>query len=694
MKTFLLSFLLIVSSLAQSQTENKEIDSLKTLLSKSQNEREAPNLIVELSNSYLYINADSTRYYLEMAKPLLSRSPDSTKSDWYMTSYAMHLDAKRFDSAKYHLDKTKQYKDLNYHYSRRYYDNLGFYYYYKANFSKALSAWSEAYDLSVKEQDLEFQRNFLGKIAVCHQQLGNFQEGIEIQLLALDLAKKTDNKDSEARAYNNMGMLFEKLEDYDKALENLLKGIKIDSLLGNEQSKVNSYINLGIVHRKIGEKKQDTTFLLKAKKYYQTALEISRELEYSQGIYGSVSNMAILESTMGNDEQAIVFGREAIQLNVEAADKVGELTARSNLALSLKYTGNIQEAESQANRAIALGKETGFRSGLLDAYFVLSSVKKEQGDYKEAYNAYVNYSEIEDSISSGEVKNRVNELEIRYQTAEREVDLAQTRASLAESEIEVRQKNNMIYGSFGIAMILGLLGYLVYNQQRLKNRQQAKEFELNNALVKIETQNKLQEQRLRISRDLHDNIGSQLTFITSSLDNLKYGMKNVDSAVESKITEIGSFTKSTINELRDTIWAMNKEYIDLDDLEGRMGNLMEQARLASPDIQFSLSIDPSIDRGHTFTSVEGVNLYRIIQEAVNNAIKYAEASQIYLEMSQVKGGVQMEIRDNGNGFNPARQSMGNGLRNMKKRAIDVGATLNISSKAGQGSSVLLVLSTP
>ena len=80
-------------------------------------------------------------------------------------------------------------------------------------------------------------------------------------------------------------------------------------------------------------------------------------------------------------------------------------------------------------------------------------------------------------------------------------------------------------------------------------------------MAKIETQNKLQEQRLRISRDLHDNIGAQLTFIISSIDNLKFGFTDISEKLGSKLSNISSFTQQTIYELRDTIWAMNKEIL-------------------------------------------------------------------------------------------------------------------------------------
>ena len=83
----------------------------------------------------------------------------------------------------------------------------------------------------------------------------------------------------------------------------------------------------------------------------------------------------------------------------------------------------------------------------------------------------------------------------------------------------------------------------------------------------------MQEQRLRISRDLHDNIGSQLTFIISSIDNLKFVTKDVNEKLKDKLSSISSFTSDTIFQLRDTIWAMNKSEITIEDLHARIYRL-------------------------------------------------------------------------------------------------------------------------
>ena len=205
-------------------------------------------------------------------------------------------------------------------------------------------------------------------------------------------------------------------------------------------------------------------------------------------------------------------------------------------------------------------------------------------------------------------------------------------------------------------------------------------------MAKIETQNKLQEQRLRISRDLHDNIGAQLTFIISSIDNLKYGFTDIGEKLGNRLTAISNFTSRTIYELRDTIWAMNKESITFEDLRVRIANFMEHAKSASEKTKFSFIID--VDQAHLLSSVEGMNIYRIIQEAVNNALKYANATEIEVNISKTQNRFQIEIADNGTGFNQGTADHGNGLNNMKKRSYEIGADFQIKSSE-KGTTILL-----
>lgn len=236
-----------------------------------------------------------------------------------------------------------------------------------------------------------------------------------------------------------------------------------------------------------------------------------------------------------------------------------------------------------------------------------------------------------------------------------------------------------------------MLGYLLYNQQKLKNKQLHKEAELKSTLVKIETQNKLQEQRLRISRDLHDNIGAQLTFIISSIDNLQFAFPNMEQNISRKLKKISEFTSKTIYELRDTIWAMNKEKISVEDLQARISNFIEKARTASPNTAFSFQFDSEQNKQYEFSSVIGMNIYRIIQESVNNALKYAEASEIKVHIEKLQQQFKIEIIDNGKGFLLAEVELGNGINNIKKRAKEIGGEAEVHTIVREGTQILILL---
>ena len=186
----------------------------------------------------------------------------------------------------------------------------------------------------------------------------------------------------------------------------------------------------------------------------------------------------------------------------------------------------------------------------------------------------------------------------------------------------------------------------------------------------------MHEQRLTISKDLHDNIGSQLTFIISSLDNLKYFEFAKDKLYE-KFDAIGGFTKHTITDLRDTIWAMNKEEITFEDLKTRTTNFIEAAKASLLGIQFEFNYPYEFDT-KALTSKLGIDVYRIIQEAVNNAVKHSRASVIKVNFEQEGKNVIVSIIDNGIGFDKATVAEGNGLQSMQKRAEAINAKFEIT----------------
>ena len=134
---------------------------------------------------------------------------------------------------------------------------------------------------------------------------------------------------------------------------------------------------------------------------------------------------------------------------------------------------------------------------------------------------------------------------------------------------------------------------------------------------------------------------------------------------------------------------MNKTEISLEDLQSRISNFIDKADLASDGVDFDFRSNASEIGDLKFSSVEGMNIYRIIQESINNALKYSEAKHIKVDFSLEKSALLFQILDDGKGFDIANTLMGNGINNMKKRAHDIGADIDVSSKIDKGTKVVL-----
>ena len=157
-----------------------------------------------------------------------------------------------------------------------------------------------------------------------------------------------------------------------------------------------------------------------------------------------------------------------------------------------------------------------------------------------------------------------------------------------------------------------------------------------------------------------------------------------------KLFGISSFTTQTIYELRDTIWAMNKSNITFEDLQSRIINFIDNAKMTSEQTKFTFIIDETVNKESTFSSVQGMNIYRIIQEAVNNSIKYANASEVKVMISENKG-FHIKITDDGIGFAEDQVELGNGINNMKKRARDLNGSFAISSSIKKGTAITVII---
>lgn len=542
--------------------------------------------------------------------------------------------------------------------------------------------------------------------------IANTSKVIKLTLENVEKARKIKYQKGMADGYFSLGLMYYYQGKYDKNTFYMLRAIRIYEQQNDVASLVKVYgdygyqlkrrnmpqavsfmnraIKLGeaanvwgelrAVYDNYGVLKEMQMDLDSALYFYNKALKFKEADKDELGIPYSLNKIAMVKIMQKKYEEAKQLFDRAYAVRVKKDDKIGIAENLNFYGYYYKNIGNKEKAIAYFTKALELSKKHNYKNLIQENYQVLSELYENNKEYARALEYYKNHVRYKDSIQNFEISSRQAELEIEYETEKKEKEILIQKAALA-------QKNFWLLGIAALLIISVLLGTLFFNRLKVKNKQILRENELKEALQLTETQNKLQEQRLVISRDLHDNIGAELTFIISSLDNLKYGFTIEDEKLNERLSGISTFTRNTIMELRDTIWAMNKDEITFPDLKTRIANFIENAKTASHGVRFDFEIDADIPDEVTFSSLKGINLYRVIQEAIHNSLKYAEATLIRVKIEKAGNHYIIRITDNGKGFDAAAPRFGNGLANMKKRMAESGGEVFISSEINEGTEI-------
>ena len=196
-------------------------------------------------------------------------------------------------------------------------------------------------------------------------------------------------------------------------------------------------------------------------------------------------------------------------------------------------------------------------------------------------------------------------------------------------------------------------------------------------LKNLQHKYQLQLERERIARELHDNVGSQLTYLINKIEDDHISLSN-----EQEASKLSNFARGTMRELRETIWALNSKEVAPEDLENKIKQL---ARLHK-DFNQSIEVDWCANNHHPpgINPLKALNIYRIIQEALNNAGKYSQASMVTVRIEHSENRLRVTVTDNGKGFDPEQINEGYGLKNMRKRAQEMNSEFNLSSELQKG----------
>ena len=205
--------------------------------------------------------------------------------------------------------------------------------------------------------------------------------------------------------------------------------------------------------------------------------------------------------------------------------------------------------------------------------------------------------------------------------------------------------------------------------------------------LRLERALAVEKMRTKISRDLHDDLGSTLSSISILSGQVKSRLIKQPETVEPILDKINESAIKMNDSLQDLVWAVKPENDTLQELLVRME-------------QFASGILESKNINYTFTGPTTVsdiklnpelirNIYLIFKEAVNNAAKYSNCANVTITIKEKGKQLSLSVIDDGIGFNPETVKRGNGLNNMTKRAAQIGGSLNIISEPNKQSGIVL-----
>lgn len=625
MKLLLSCILFLSAGILFSQTQ-QQLDSLEKLIPKKQG-KEKVQLLNDLTFYYFRSDAKKAIAFgsksLKLAKTLGDETIlANTYNDYSMPFLTTGDFQKSVDLNYKALEIRIRLKDTTGIISS--YAKLGNGYYELGQFKKAQQSYNKAiYFAKILGDDNTLLQIYQNSANVL--EAGGFiKEALQMQLDVHEIAVRTDNKLVQLSNYGNLGSCYQKLNQFDKAREMYLKAIPIAKEINQPEQLAMVYQGLGVVER--AAKNTDLGL-----KYYQQALQLYRKLH----------------------------------------SKTGEGIIAVNIGNSFLDLKQPDSAAFYLNLGLKLVTETKSYRQILNAYNGLADLELERKNYQKAAEYLVLKNKYQDSVTIFQGNELIADVFGKYELEKHQRALAQS---------EAKNARNQLYQAIwiGVSFALFLLFVVVFLFFRHKRKIAKEELIRTKQEEHYLREKQLNDQKLSISRELHDNIGSQITYLISSIDNLSY-LDEENTSLNSRLYDLSDFGRNTMQELRSTIWAMNAE-------DGNVETLLTRVESLKNKIPVSIEITNKLPLGYPLKSTELLNLYRIIQEAIQNTLKHTEATKVLISLEEKQNQAVVTISDNGSGIKN-ENNPGNGLRNMRYRCEQIGGTFTLTSSENEGTTI-------
>ncbi|HMH22814.1 MAG TPA: sensor histidine kinase [Puia sp.] len=350
------------------------------------------------------------------------------------------------------------------------------------------------------------------------------------------------------------------------------------------------------------------------------------------------------------------------------------------------------EAKKYAELAMLAARESRHKETMANALVVMAEYDNKTGDQPAAYQALHLATVLNDSVLTETNIKQANTLAAIYENDKKEKAITQLEIDKKTESADVRQKallNTIFLITILGLLLLGTISYLYFKNRRQIQQQRIAELEKEKQLMGIEAMLKGQEEeRSRLARDLHDGLSGMLSGVKISFSNMRENLV-MDSANATVFERSLGRLDNTISELRKVAHNLMPEALVRFGLKSAVQDFCESMQLSGN----TKIICEQFGSDRKTGSIADINIYRIIQELVNNALVHGKAAQILVQLTKTADKVLITVEDDGRGFDlhPLQRSPGIGLTNIRSRVNYFNGKMDIESKKGEGTIINIEL---
>lgn len=534
------------------------------------------------------------------------------------------------------------------------------------DFDRSLKLSREGFKLAKKFKQKTAEAEFLRHRGNAYYFSGKLDSASTFYYQALEILKNRQAPRELAELYNNLGRFYRKTGDYQRSLRNYDSALKIYTDLGDLEGIATIYNESGVVYEYL--EKHDEAVLR-----YQKSLAIQRKrgdlvgqgysLEFIGGNFMLQKKLALAEKYL----------LASIKVREQTKDEFALAMSYNVLGKLYQEQNRYVEAEKFLLKSNDISRRLNYLDLQKDNYDNLAKIYRLQNKNDKAYISLQNFRIINDSIFTLGKAEQIEELSVKYETAEKDRQL------LAEKS-KVLKRNVLVFSLLGVL----LLAFFYYQNFRARQKVQLQRAVLHqqelaaNAVMKAED-----NERKRMATQLHDGIGQLLSAANMNLSVLNE-FKNDENNFRTILRKTQSVLSDAISDVRTLSHQIMPNMLIRSTLPEALQDIVSKTE--SPGLTIDLQIDGV---GKNLNQTVQVVLFRVIQECLHNTIKHAHASQIRISLKQNDDFVEVFYADNGVGFDVEKvtEAGGLGVENIRSRIKMLKGTYRLQSEKNRGTSV-------